>query len=98
MDGLFLTDVPVPNPVKINKTHVVTTNLRNHLLALHNRAREVVLGLAADIAEFKAGSDFILGVLKGHFADQLMAHCTHQDVVKKVIKVRVTNPLAVLEE
>lgn len=97
MDELLLADVVVPNTVEINETHVVALDLADVLAVVLDGSVEVVLGLAADVSEFKAGSEVVFDVLEVHSSYQLVAHGAHHEVVKVVVVVGESNLLAVLE-
>ena len=82
MNMLLLTDIIVPNLVEVNEAHIVSSNLRHHFLILKNLAREVVLGFAANVTEFKARSDPVLRIFEAHLTNQLVTHRAHKNVVK----------------
>jgi hypothetical protein len=98
LDVLFLTDIIIPYFVKVDKTHVVSSNLRHHFLTLQNLARKIVLSFATNVSKFKACRDPILRIFKAHLADQLMTHCAHHNVVKQIIVIGKPDSLAVLED
>lgn len=87
MDCLLFADVVVAHFVEVNETHVVAADFADCLALLEDLAAEVILGLAAHVAELETCCNLIGYVLVDHLTEDLMTHCAKHDVVHEVVKV-----------
>lgn len=97
MDSLLLADVVVTHFVEVDEAHVVAADFADRLAFVEDLATEIILGLAANVAELEARYNLIGCVLVNHLAKDLMTHSAKHDIVHEVVIVVKLDSLPVFE-
>lgn len=92
-----LPSVEITRAPDVHVTHVVTVDISDLLARLLDLALEVVLGLLLHRPELVETVQIIPFVKVLNFPRDLVAHCSHKDVVELVAAVRKPDRVAVLK-
>lgn len=94
----FFPNVPVSKAIEVDKSHVVATNCWHGLAFLCNLTLEEILSVfAAHVSELKGGFNVVDLIFVDHFANQLMAHGAHHNIVNQIVIVIQFNWLPIFE-